>query len=150
MSKKSNGKQRKRVLKQLEAKNRRNQYKSIQNAASQPVTRMELYNIQNTMDVKSNSALMGLASIVNFFVDAGLITYDKFKELEKEMVQTHKLIQKFMQDAYGELGEKAKLEEVSDLVYKNAKEAGIRSDILVNVFGAKPLEDIKEPPAIVE
>jgi hypothetical protein len=129
-----------RLFRQLKAKKDMKEAKKVVDIAKQPVTRGELFGIQNTLNARTDSSLMGVAAVVDVLVKNKLCTYEDFKTGEKSMLETLRFIRKTMNEAYKELGQDAKSEDVGAFIYEKAIIFGVNKEVLINIFGVKPSE----------
>ncbi len=108
--------------------------------AKEPVTREELFKVQNAFVSKVDAALMGMAALVEIMVKKELCTYEDFKAGERGMRDILQHIRKATAEAYKMLGMTAKKEDISAYVYEKLIAFEIDKEIIINIFGVKPSE----------
>ncbi len=106
----------------------------------EPVTRDELFNVQNAIVSKIDASLMGMAAVVELMVKKELCTYEDFKVGERGMRGILQQVRKAMAEAYKMLGMTAKKEDISAFVYEKLIALEIDKEIIINIFGVKPSE----------
>jgi len=114
--------------------------KEQEERAKEPVTREELYKLQNAFNVRVDSALMGIGAVVEILVKKDICTYEEFKNGERNMLKILQYIRKSMVESYKMLGETAKTEDIGAYIYEKSAAFGINKEILTNIFGVKPSE----------
>lgn len=128
----------KSMLKQLGAKSKVKKNNKIVKIAQTKVTRGELFNIQNTLNARTDTALMGVATLAEILVKHKICSYEDVRIGEKGMLETMTLIRKFMEEAYKTLGRKAKDEDIGTFVYEKVTATKkIDKNLLEHIFGIK-------------
>lgn len=145
-----NKKRTERTLKQLNAKkNISNNAKAtnvIKIEGKKPATQLQLFEIQKTLSVRLDTALMSTAALAEIMVKKELCTWDDFKKGEQNMLSTLKLFREAMQKAIAHFGDKTNKEDIGTFIYENIKAAyttdkkEISDGVLDVIFGIKKSE----------
>lgn len=114
--------------------------KTREELGKEPVTKEELFGVQNAIISKIDASLMGMAAVVELMVKKEICTYADFKAGEKGMRGILAHVRKGMAEAYEILGLTAKQEDISAFVYEKLIAFGIDKEIIINIFGIKPSE----------
>lgn len=114
--------------------------KAREELGKEPVTRDELFKVQNAIVSKIDAALMGMAAVVEIMVEKELCTYEDFKVGERGMRGILQHVRKATAEAYKILGMTAKKEDISAFVYEKLVALEIDKEIIINIFGVKPSE----------
>ena len=130
----------KSMLKQMAVKSKAKVVQKVLKDAKRPVSRMDLLSVQKTINIRTDSALMGVAAIAEILVEKKLCTYEEVKIKEKSMLEILTIIRKGMAAAYKDMGNDAEPADIGAYVYKVAIEAKVDKDLLINIFGIKPSE----------
>jgi hypothetical protein len=133
-------KMKEKVFKQMKAKQVAQDVEKNKNNADKPVLRKELLATQQTTDMRTDLALMSVASVADILVKNKLCTYEDFKTGEKDMHKILKFIRKTMAEAYESIGKEIKPEDLGSFVYNKGIASGIDKEVLIHIFGIKPSE----------
>jgi len=107
---------------------------------NEPVKKKELFEIQKTIFIKLDTALMSTAALAEVLINKGICTWEEFKISEKKMLETLHFIRKTMAEASIQFGDKIDKEDLSAILFEKATIFGVDKGVLEGIFGIKKSE----------